>query len=334
MSDPVLITPAWQSTKPDDPTRPDLLAPSAWNAARLLTGGNVGDVVTRDASSPTGAIWSPASGRASPILGFDFSSTTTPPPTSSQLRFNAATPAATTALYVRPLTNDGMDAYWVLMNVAPATVITLQDKNDHTLYAQFTTSSAAIDQGSYIEFPVTWKANGGALLNNQGILFYAATATGVSEFRKLAWNTTIIPLAADAAVNAEVPLWTFAITPDLLGSNGLALHVLAWGVMTAFAPPAGSRQIKIYFGAALVARVSHSGGGPVPWLLDGYVLRASSTVQRCIGRGMVTGSDFRADEGAGAENLTAPVSLEVRGSQESTPTGATLEIHGVLLNRE
>src|SRR5262245_22578980 len=60
MSDPVVIKPAWQSTKPDDPTRPELRAPSAWNAARVLSGGNPGDLVTRDLTAPTGAIWAPA----------------------------------------------------------------------------------------------------------------------------------------------------------------------------------------------------------------------------------------------------------------------------------
>jgi hypothetical protein len=59
MSAPVLITPAFQSAVPDDPTKPTLLGPAEWNAARLLGGGNPGDLVTRDPASSTGASWAP-----------------------------------------------------------------------------------------------------------------------------------------------------------------------------------------------------------------------------------------------------------------------------------
>jgi hypothetical protein len=55
----VLITPAFVSTKSDDPSKPDLLGPSEWNAPRLLGGGNPGDLVTRDPNASTGASWAP-----------------------------------------------------------------------------------------------------------------------------------------------------------------------------------------------------------------------------------------------------------------------------------
>jgi len=56
MSD-VLIKPAFQSTYPDtgDTTK---FGPNAWNAARLFSGGNAGELVVRDTGSATGAAWS------------------------------------------------------------------------------------------------------------------------------------------------------------------------------------------------------------------------------------------------------------------------------------
>jgi len=55
MSD-VIIKPAFISTLPDtgDTTK---LGPTAWNAARLLSGGNPGEVVRRDPAAATGASW-------------------------------------------------------------------------------------------------------------------------------------------------------------------------------------------------------------------------------------------------------------------------------------
>lgn len=55
----VLVKPAFQSAQSDtgDATR---LGPTFWNASRLFSGGNNGELVVRDASSATGAAWSAA----------------------------------------------------------------------------------------------------------------------------------------------------------------------------------------------------------------------------------------------------------------------------------
>lgn len=62
MSD-VLVIPAFVSSVPDsgDTTK---LGPSAWNAARLFSGGTQNDVLVRDSGSATGASWT-----ATPVLG-------------------------------------------------------------------------------------------------------------------------------------------------------------------------------------------------------------------------------------------------------------------------
>jgi len=172
MSDPAIIKPAWQSGDPDtgDPTK---LGPTAWNAARVVDGGVLGDVLTRDPSSPTGAVWQtpPAAGaRSSILMAFNFNTTTTPPPSGTQVRFNGATPDTTTAIYTTTTTNDSLDVYWVLVRVVAGMTYLLQDKNDHTIYAEFRVTGPAVDQAGYIELPVSWLAMGGVFLNNQAVL--------------------------------------------------------------------------------------------------------------------------------------------------------------------
>ncbi len=61
MSGPVTCKPAFQSALTDsgDATK---LGPTAWNAARLFSGGTNGDVLVRDSDSATGATWTAGGG--------------------------------------------------------------------------------------------------------------------------------------------------------------------------------------------------------------------------------------------------------------------------------
>jgi hypothetical protein len=101
---------------------------------------------------------------------YTFSSTHTPPPTSSQLRLNNDDVAAT-ALYVRLITNDGIDAYYALMRIEVGSQVVVQDKNDHQLAYEYRTTGAPIDQTTHIEVPLVGvRAAGSQLLNNQAVL--------------------------------------------------------------------------------------------------------------------------------------------------------------------
>lgn len=68
MSD-VLVKPAFQSALPDNGS-PTQLGPNAWNAARLFSGGNDGEVIVRRAASATGAAWEvPGTAAAGTLTG-------------------------------------------------------------------------------------------------------------------------------------------------------------------------------------------------------------------------------------------------------------------------
>jgi hypothetical protein len=123
---------------------------------------------------PTGATGPTGSG-ATP-LPFDFSTTTVEPPTSNQVRFDAAFPyTAVTRVWVRNITTGGSDVHAYLLLVPSGSTIYFQDKNDSTLFAKFTTTSATVDKTTYIELPVAWVSSGGALLNNQATMMLVVT---------------------------------------------------------------------------------------------------------------------------------------------------------------
>jgi len=106
------------------------------------------------------------------IYAYDYSSTTTAPPASTTVRFDGAGPyTAVTKVWLHTQTNDGRDVYIGLMNTDLGTRVTIQDKNDHTIYATFTLTGAPVDHTTYVEWPVVYAANGGAsLFNNQAVL--------------------------------------------------------------------------------------------------------------------------------------------------------------------
>jgi uncharacterized phiE125 gp8 family phage protein len=109
---------------------------------------------------------------------FDYSAALTEPPTSNQVRLDAAFPyTGATKVWVRNITTDGTDVHLVLLAIAVGSTIYLQDKNDHTLFAMLDTTGAPVDKVDYVELPVQWLGNGGALLNNQAVVFAAVAPT-------------------------------------------------------------------------------------------------------------------------------------------------------------
>src|SRR5262245_6579666 len=124
----------------------------------------------------TGTVWESyaplgGGGAAEAGLGqYDFSTTLTEPPTSTQIRFNAAHPyTAVTKVWIRSVNNAGVDMEAALLIIPIGATVYVQDKNDHTLYAKFQTTADPVLETGYVELTVSWVANGGALLNNQAV---------------------------------------------------------------------------------------------------------------------------------------------------------------------
>jgi len=146
---------------------------AAQPAASAVTPGTLygvtdeGDLVERS----SGSAWERYGIHRSASLSlYDFSATTTAPPTLNQLRIDAGAPYTTaTRLFVRYTTSDGVDIYRRLALIPVGITLLVQDKNDHTVYAKFTMTGSAIDQTTYFELPVSYITGSGSFVNNQAV---------------------------------------------------------------------------------------------------------------------------------------------------------------------
>lgn len=112
-------------------------------------------------------------------LTFTFSSQVVEPPTGNQVRLNTAGVDAS-LMWVRPLTTDGIDAYYFLLAIPIGARVVLQDKNDHTRGLAFVTTGPAVDRGTYFEIPIGSGEIGslGGPINSQTVLLVIAEQPG------------------------------------------------------------------------------------------------------------------------------------------------------------
>ena len=92
--------------------------------------------------------------------------------------FDSLTYPQVTHLWVDDLTLDNLDARLALLNVAAGSRIHIQDRNDSSLYVQFTTTAEPLGQSGYVEFLVTWLAGAGTLVNNGQVAIVSRAPVG------------------------------------------------------------------------------------------------------------------------------------------------------------
>jgi len=104
------------------------------------------------------------------VFAYTFSTTTTAPPGSQRIRFDAGHPyTAVTKLWADFSSSNSEDLYWGWMRIRVGSLLMVQDKDNHLQYVEFTTTGLPIDHGTYVELPVAWASNGTALAV-QGVL--------------------------------------------------------------------------------------------------------------------------------------------------------------------
>jgi hypothetical protein len=176
---------------------------------------------------------------------YTFSSGIVEPPTSNQLRLNAAAPYDTVSkIWVRYLTADGVDGFYAATDIAVETEFFLQDKNDHLRYARFRVTAAPVDKTDYVEYTVAWVASSGTTFaNNQDVLF-AVFAPTVPVPPPLALDTAKqhlkIPIVAsdpgDPDLTAKLAAAEATIYNYVSRTEAGRTHLSDW--VTAGAPPA------------------------------------------------------------------------------------------------
>jgi hypothetical protein len=204
----------------------DLLAASGDNGVARLPVGADGQVLTADAAQALGVKWAAAAVHSAQSFAYRFSTTITAPPASGQVRLDNATVASATKVWLANLTDDNFDARTVLLLIPAGATIYIQDRNDHTIYARFTTGGAAAGLAGYVELPVTYVASGGAFTNNAQIEVFVLGGGAISP--------TIVDAAGDLIVGTG---------PDVVarfakGADGQVLKTLA-GALTWTAEAAG-----------------------------------------------------------------------------------------------
>jgi hypothetical protein len=156
-----------------------------------------------------------ATSRNTHLVNYSLSAVQFAPPGTNQIRFSAGYPyTAVTTVWMDIVSADGQDVYRGLLIVPTGSTLLVQDKNDHTQYAQFTITGAPIDHTSYVEFPVVHQAHGNSigggqlvLVQNTGAPAGAASLTTQQKTRTI----TVVFGTGSAAITAG--LKTFVSCP-------------------------------------------------------------------------------------------------------------------------
>lgn len=121
---------------------------------------------------------------------FDFDTdTTATDPGTGDVKFNSATPASVTAIYISQTTDAGFDAENFLDALATGDVIYIQDEDNATKFWRGTVSGALTDNGAWWTIPVTYVDGGagGLFANNDNLLvalLFAGAGTGGSTLQQ------------------------------------------------------------------------------------------------------------------------------------------------------
>lgn len=159
--------------------------------------------------------------------------TTASDPGSGQLRYNHATPASVTALYVDTLSQPGTDATRLFGLLSVGMVLLIQQKNDAARFLQATISSTPTNNTGWWTIPVTVVASGtlpaaGASCNFV-VLGGSEAFSGAAE--DVSYDGTSSGLAADdvqAALDEVKGLIDSTGTPATSGSYLIAGGGVAW----------------------------------------------------------------------------------------------------------
>jgi hypothetical protein len=113
-------------------------------------------------------------GASSSAYAYSWSNTSTPPPTSGQVRSDGATPDVSATLWLNYRVANGDNVAPLLRMITAGDSITIQDRTDATKYAEYAVAADAVDYpgGSYVEVPVVYTGGTGVGKSNQSITLF------------------------------------------------------------------------------------------------------------------------------------------------------------------
>jgi hypothetical protein len=137
---------------------------------------------------------------------YTYNNTLTEPPASGQIRLNNASQSAATRLWVHQNDEDGLDVTIALARMLPGTQIYLQDYDDATKWVKYNIT-AAVDDGTYYDFTVTYHSGPGGMTPGSG-------AAGRIEIQQVSPGTVGVPPGGGVG--------------QVLGKTGASDYAVAW----------------------------------------------------------------------------------------------------------
>jgi len=114
------------------------------------------------------------------LLGeWQFIDTLTAPPSTGLIRLNQVAQATATKLWVNRTTATGANATAVLQGILQGQDIRLDNKTDASKWQTYTVTGPPVTVTTHLEYPVAWKAGGGAITQQRSLL-YSLPAGNVS----------------------------------------------------------------------------------------------------------------------------------------------------------
>jgi hypothetical protein len=138
------------------------------------------------------------SSSASGVFPFMYSTTTTEPPTGSQIRGNNATFTSSTKLWIMETTTDGLDVTVGLNRIKAGFQVYVQDYTSASRYALFNVTADATDKGAYWEVTVALASSAGTVPAGKIALQTLSSA----QASKIFSTTTTIPGIAPGSAGA------------------------------------------------------------------------------------------------------------------------------------
>ena len=128
--------------------------------------------------------WSQVPDNSVAVGEWTYQNTTTPPPSSGQIRFNNATLSSVTTVYISNDTALGKDVEKILLlQIRAGAKVLIQDKDEADKYVIYTVVALTAQTASDTTFTVTYDSMGTTLSDGQRVLFAVAnTGSGTSPF--------------------------------------------------------------------------------------------------------------------------------------------------------